>query len=96
MEVIVTLREQVTSSSLKSPSNTSVEGAFYFGGRGIDKVWQEFQVLPIQQILAADGEFHTPLWPPAKAGVHGVITGYIDAWEPICVSDIKVVFKMFG
>jgi hypothetical protein len=44
MEVLVTLREQVTNNLLKSPGNTSVEGALYFGGRGVDEVWHKFQV----------------------------------------------------
>ena len=95
MAVIVTLREQVTNISLKSPSNASVEGALHFGGGGVDEVWQEFQVLPIQQILAANGEFHARPWPPAEASVQGVVTGDIDAWESICVSNIQIVFKMF-
>jgi hypothetical protein len=95
MEVIVTLLERVTKTSLKSPSNASVEGAFYLSGRGVDEVRQEFQVLPIQQILAANGEFRAPPRPPAEASVHRVVTGYIDAREPICVSNFKIVFKMF-
>jgi len=95
MEVIVTLREQVTDSSLKSPGNTSVEGALYFGGRGVDKVWNKFQVPVVQKVLAANGEFHTPLWPPAEASVHRVIAGYIETWQAIRVSNIKVVFKVF-
>ena len=95
MEVIVTLLEQVTNNSLKSPSNASIEGAFYFGGRGVDEVWQEFQVLPIQQILAANGEFQARPWPPAEVSVYRVVTGDIDAWESICVSNIQIVFKMF-
>jgi hypothetical protein len=57
MEVIVTLREQGIKISLKSPGNTSVEGALYFGGRGGDEVGHKFQVPLIEQILAADGEF---------------------------------------
>jgi hypothetical protein len=96
MEVIVTLREQVTKNSLKSPGNTSVEGAPHLGGRGIDEVWQKFQVTLIQQVLAANGEFQARLWPPADVSVQRVVTGYVEAWKPICVSNIKIVFKVFG
>lgn len=95
MEVVVTLLERVTKISLKSPSNASVEAAFYFGGRSVDEVRQEFQVLSIQQILAANGEFRPPLRPPAEASVDRVVTGYIDTWEPICVSNVKIVLKVF-
>src|SRR6267154_2214585 len=95
MEVMVTLREQVTNISLTSPGDTSVEGAFYFGGRCVDEVWQEFQVPPVQQILAANGEFRATLWPPAEASIHRVVTRYIDAWQTICISNIQIMFKMF-
>ena len=95
MEVIVTLREQVTDSSLKSPGNTSVEGALYFGGRGVDEVWHKFQVPVVQKVLAANGEFHPAPWPPAEASVHRVIAGYIETWQAIRVSNIKIVFKVF-
>jgi hypothetical protein len=95
MEVVITLREQVTGSSLKSPGNTSVEGALYLGGRGVDEVWHKFQVPLVQQVLAANGEFHTPRWPPAEASVHRVIAGYIETWQAIRVSNIKIVFKVF-
>jgi hypothetical protein len=95
MAVIVTLREQVTNISLKSPSNASVEGTLHFGGGGVDEVWQEFQVLPIQQILAANGEFQARPWPPAEVSVYRIVTGDIDARESICVSNIQIVFKMF-
>ena len=57
MEVIVTLRDRGIKISLKSPSNASVEGALYFGGRGGDEVGHKFQVPLIEQILAAEGEF---------------------------------------
>src|SRR6266403_3201371 len=95
MEVIVTLREQVTDSSLKSPGNAPVEGALYFSGRGVDEVWHKFQVPLVQQVLAANGEFHTRLWPPAEASVHRVIAGYIETWQAIRVSNLKIVFKVF-
>jgi hypothetical protein len=95
MEVIVTQREQVTDSSLKSPGNTSVDGALYFGGRGVDEVRHKFQVPLVQQVLAANGEFQTRSWPPAEASVHRVIAGYIETWQPIRVSNIKIVFKVF-
>src|SRR3981081_3090263 len=96
MEVIVTLREQVTDSSLKSPGNTSVEGALYLGGRGVDEVWHKFQVPLVQQVLAANGDFHTRRWPPAEGSGHRVVAGSIKTGEPICVSNIQIVFKMFG
>ena len=94
MEVIVTLREPVTDSSLKSPGNTSVEGALYFGGRGVDEVWHKFQVPLVQQVLAANGEFQAGRWPPAEVGIHRGVTGYIETGEPIRVSNIQIVFKM--
>jgi hypothetical protein len=50
----------------------------------------------IQQILAAHGEFEARRWPPAEVGIERVVTGYIETWEPIRVSNIQVVFKMFG
>jgi hypothetical protein len=96
MEVIVTLREQVTDSSLKSPGNTSVEGALYLRGRGVDEVWHKFQVPVVQQVLAANSEFHSRRWSPAEMSVHRVVAGYVEAGEPICVSNIQIVFKMFG
>ena len=95
MEASSLCREPVTNNLLKSPSNTSVNGAFYLGGRGVDEVWQEFQVPPIQQVLAANGEFQARPWPPPEVSVHRVVTGYIDAWKSICESNIQIVFKMF-
>src|SRR5207302_3348071 len=94
MEVIVTLREPVTDSSLKSPGNTSVEGALYFSGRGIDEVWHKFQVPLVQQVLAANGELHTRRWPPAEASVYRVVAGDVETGEAIRIPDIRIVFKM--
>jgi hypothetical protein len=82
-------------SSLKSPSNTSVEGALYFGGRGGDEVGHKFQVPLIEQILTANGEFQTRPRPPAEVSIKRVVTGYIESREPIRVSNVEIVFKMF-
>jgi len=40
-------------------------------------------------------EFPVPGWPPDEVSIQRVVTGYIETWKPIGVSNIQIVFKMF-
>jgi hypothetical protein len=56
MEVtVIALVHQI--GNLEFPSNASAKRPPNFGWRSVDKLWNEFQMLAVQQVLANQGEF---------------------------------------
>ena len=89
-------QEPVRTTSVKSPRNASVKGAPNFSGRGVDEVWKKFEMSIVQQILTAGRNFPTGSQLPCEMSIDGGVAGDIEAWEPIDISNHKIVLEMLS
>src|SRR6266851_1835758 len=68
----------LSAELLRSPCNTSPEGAAHNGGCGVDKLRDKFNVLVIQQVLPAKRELQFCNGFPVNLSIQGVVAGYIE------------------
>src|SRR6266404_8252832 len=81
-------------SNLKPDRNTAVDRALDLGRSGIDEIWNEFQMVVIQQILSANRKFYGGNRPPAKMGIQRIIAGYIQARKMIHETQSSIVLEV--
>src|SRR5690242_8733885 len=83
-------------NTLEFPSNASADGPPNFRRCGIDELWNELQVLAVQEVVAHQGEFQVRAWPPSKMEIQRVVAGNVETRQFVDVSKAKVLLEMFG
>src|SRR3979490_3615425 len=86
--------EGILPKLLKSPGNSSPEGASHPGSCCVDKFRNKLRVLVIQQVLPANGELQACNWPPAEVSIQRVVAGYVEARKVVHISKSHVLLKM--